>query len=313
MSDFQVATLPNYRFTALYQQALDFVSDLRSYAALLQAALEKRDADDLANLLAGAQRDLLNASEQVYDWQIGQAQNAIDGLNQDRTLTTQKVKFYKSEAANYPNKEEMTAQGLAGVSMVAKAYSASLSTTAFVAHHFPNFSMGFAGIGGTPSGHATDGGDQVGNALDSAANAVNAACDILDKAADLAKSCGGFGHLTDNANEQLTESNMEIDKIDTQIAGANLALQVAKKSKDNYQLQANQLQNQIDFLTNQFSNEICYDWMVGQLSDTYFKSYRLAYRLCKQVEYCYQFELGDDFDLHPVPLLGQPAQGTDCR
>ena len=32
--------------------------------------------------------------------------------------------------------------------------------------------------------------------------------------------------------------------------------------------------------------------MVGQLSATYFQSYQLAYRLCLQVQACYQFELG---------------------
>ena len=32
--------------------------------------------------------------------------------------------------------------------------------------------------------------------------------------------------------------------------------------------------------------------MVSSLSTTYFQSYQLAYQLCKQVERCYQFELG---------------------
>jgi hypothetical protein len=52
------------------------------------------------------------------------------------------------------------------------------------------------------------------------------------------------------------------------------------------------LQKQIDFLTGKFTNQDLYDWMVGRLADTYFQSYKLAYRLCKQVERCYRFELG---------------------
>ena len=32
--------------------------------------------------------------------------------------------------------------------------------------------------------------------------------------------------------------------------------------------------------------------MAGSLADTYFQSYQLAYQMCKQVERCYQFELG---------------------
>ena len=43
LSDVAVA-LPNYRFTALYPQALDFVNAVRAYGSSLQAALEKSDA-----------------------------------------------------------------------------------------------------------------------------------------------------------------------------------------------------------------------------------------------------------------------------
>ena len=38
------ASLPNYRFTSLYPQALDFVNAVRAYGSSLQAALEKTDA-----------------------------------------------------------------------------------------------------------------------------------------------------------------------------------------------------------------------------------------------------------------------------
>ena len=44
------AALPNYRFTSLYPQALDFVNAVRAYGASLQAALEKSDAGALALL-----------------------------------------------------------------------------------------------------------------------------------------------------------------------------------------------------------------------------------------------------------------------
>ena len=50
--------------------------------------------------------------------------------------------------------------------------------------------------------------------------------------------------------------------------------------------------------------------MVAQISSTYFQAYKLAYDLAKRAERCFRYELGLDYvELHPVRLLGQPAQG----
>ena len=78
----------------------------------------------------------------------------------------------------------------------------------------------------------------------------------------------------------------------TQIAGANLALQIAQQNQALHQEQIDNLQKQIDFLNDKFTNDSLYDWMASSLSATYFQSYQLAYQMCKQVERCYQFELG---------------------
>ena len=53
------AALPNYRFTSLYPQALDFVNAVRAYGASLQAALEKSDAGALTLLQQTTQQQLL--------------------------------------------------------------------------------------------------------------------------------------------------------------------------------------------------------------------------------------------------------------
>ena len=81
------AALPNYRFTALYPQALDFVNAVRAYGALLLSAFEKSDADQLAVLAATNQQQLLQDGDQILEWQVEQAQNAIDVLNAEPGLS----------------------------------------------------------------------------------------------------------------------------------------------------------------------------------------------------------------------------------
>jgi hypothetical protein len=77
-----------------------------------------------------------------------------------------------------------------------------------------------------------------------------------------------------------------------QLDSANVALQIAQQNQTLHQEQIDNIQRQIDFLNNKFTSDSLYDWMVGSLSATYFQSYQLAYQMCKQVERCYQFELG---------------------
>ena len=108
----------------------------------------------------------------------------------------------------------------------------------------------------------------------------------------LGSTIGKFNHTSDDWQEKISETTVDITHTNRQIAGAQLALAIAQQNQINHQTQIDQLQKQLDFLTAKFTNQDLYDWMVGQLADTYFHSYKLAYRLCKQVEKCYQFELG---------------------
>src|SRR5690625_6254142 len=47
-------------------------------------------------------------------------------------------------------------------------------------------------------------------------------------------------------------------------------------------------------MRSKFSNKELYDWMIGQISSVYFKSYQLAHDFAKKAERSYQFELGYD-------------------
>ena len=95
------AALPNYRFTSLYPQALNFVNAVRGYGASLQAALEKSDAGALALLQQTSQQQLLSDGGQILDWQVQQAQSNVENMNQTLALAQQKYEFNsQQELAN---------------------------------------------------------------------------------------------------------------------------------------------------------------------------------------------------------------------
>jgi hypothetical protein len=289
LSDMQ-APLPNYRFTVLYTQALDFVKAVRAYGALLLSALEKCDAAALAMLQQTTQKQLLADANQIFEWRVQQAAGRIDVLNQALALQQSRYNNYSTQP--WANTAEIASLFLKGMCIESNIVAGVIRSVAAGAYVIPDFGAGVAGGGGTPQVGANEGGSNVGNALDAASEATKSMADALDKQGDLAKTVGDFMQRADDAKQKADEASIGIQRVNAQLASARLALQIAQQDQTNHQEQIDSLQQQIDFLTNKFTNQDLYDWMVHQLADTYFQSYRLAYKICKQVERCYRFELG---------------------
>jgi Tc toxin complex TcA C-terminal TcB-binding domain len=116
--------------------------------------------------------------------------------------------------------------------------------------------------------------------------------DALDKGAELAKTVGEFIERADDNAEKAKEAQIQIQQSQADIAAATLRFQIAVQERDNHLKQLDRLQAQIDFLSDKFTSQDLYDWMLGELADVYFQSYQLAYKLCKGVERCFRYELG---------------------
>jgi len=284
------ATLPNYRFTALYSQAIDFVNAVRSYGSALLAAVEKSDANALAVLLTTQQKQMEEDTDQILEWRVEEAQKQIDALTQAIALA--QSRFDDSNTQAWANDAEKTYIVLKSAAVAALGIPAGVKLIAGLVHLIPKFNAGVTGAGGTPHATAAEGGDNAGHSGDSIADALKDFGDALDKSSDLAKTIGEFMQRADEAKQKAAESQIQIQQATAELAAANLRYQIAVQNQANHQTQIDRLQQQLDFYQNRFSNADLYDWMVGQLADTYFQSYQLAYQLCKQVERCYQYELG---------------------
>jgi hypothetical protein len=286
------ASLPNYRFTALYPQALDFVNAVRAYGSSLQAALEKSDAGALALLQQTTQQQLLTDGNQVLDWQVQQAQSNIDAVNMSLQLAQQKHDYNDQNAGQLANAWEWGGMGGKAAAAILKTIAAAMHTTSTVVYLLPAGSAGVAGMGGTPSAGFTEGGKNAGDSSKAAGFGLSTLADIIDAAATVSTTIGGWYHRQDAFVEGRTEAQTQIQQATAQLNSANLALQIAQKNQALHQEQIDNIQQQIDFLNNKFTSNSLYDWMVSSLSATYFQSYQLAYQMCKQVERCYQYELG---------------------
>ncbi len=284
------APLPSYRFTSLYPIALDFVNAVRAYGAELQAALEKGDAGALTLLQQSLQQQLLIDGNEILGWQVEQAENNAEAAQQALNLAQQKFLFYTTQP--YMNAGEIIEAAITALNIANQGIIGGTEGMAAIAALIPQFKLGVSGFGGTPTVTGGFGGSQLHSSLASGANVLKAVAAALDRAATLAREQGAYERREDNWNEGAAEAAIQIKQAQAQLNAAGFAQLIVQQNQVLHQEQIDNLQKQIDFLNDKFTSDSLYDWMAGSLSATYFQSYRLAYQMCKQVERCYQLELG---------------------
>ena len=282
LSDSQMP-LPGYRFSALYPQALEFCEAVQRYGVQMLAALEKSDAAELELLLATGRKELSDAREQILEQRMEEADKQVEVLTQKKTLAKKKAEF-ASKQQNWNEWENMAfvARNVGGG---LKAGVAGSEAFAAPFYYVPEFTAGF-----TPG--STVGGSHIGHALEGIAKANEAMGEHWMIVGDLLEKQGELQAKHEIYEHEEEQAKIKADSATAEIAGANLRAKIASDELSNHRTRSDQLQQEIDFLSGRFTSQDLYDWMVGRLSDTYYQSYRLAYRLCKQVERCFRYELG---------------------
>jgi Tc toxin complex TcA C-terminal TcB-binding domain len=110
----------------------------------------------------------------------------------------------------------------------------------------------------------------------------------------MANTTGSFQRRADDWDLQHRLADKELEQIDQQIAAADLRHTVAVQELANHDTQIENSRTVADFLQSKFTNQELYDWLLSQLSTTYFQAYQLAYDLAKRASKAYAYELGTD-------------------
>ena len=280
--------VPNYRFTALYRQALDFVDAVRQYGAALQEALEKADDTAVRTLQGTLQLQLLADTAQMLDLQRQRAEATRSAVDQAWATLEQKLAYLKETSAS--DKAEDVETGLDIAATIATRVSETLLAGSAASEWLPTLVFGSEGTTGTPT--ALEKAAKVSDAQKKWAEHFESAAKGLERAAAMAKKLADYLEKREQKAQLQTETANQIEEVKARHAAADLAVQIALANQTLNQERADHRQRELDFVEASFTSQGFYQWMTQQLSATYFTSYQLAFRLCKQVEACYQFELG---------------------
>ena len=278
------APLPAHRFTTTIRSALELCSEVQSLGTALLSALEKRDAEALALLRSAHEVALLTVTKEVKQKQLEDSENAVKVLGAAREMADARHAYYSTRELT--NEWERSYLVLTAVSGLLQTGAAYLETGAAVAHILPEFTVGVT------SAEATTGGMHVGSALDAASRAMSSLSSVTNLAASASATLGSYQRRADEWAFQADLAVKEGEQIDKQIVGAEIRLAIARHDLSNHVLQTKHAKEVDQRMRSKFTNADLYTWMVSQLSQIYFQSYRMTLDLARRAQMCFDYELG---------------------
>ncbi len=151
----------------------------------------------------------------------------------------------------------------------------------FDAHGTPMGVGGAVGFGGTQlsSGakYASDGSKQIS--------------DFFRSSADRASKMAGYYRRAEDYVLQANVATSELEQCGRQIVASLLHEQLLRHEYENHLTQIEQAEQLEAFMRDKFTTEELYAWMEGELSQTHYEMYKLAFDVAKRAEQTLKYEL----------------------
>ncbi|WP_027582064.1 neuraminidase-like domain-containing protein [Bradyrhizobium sp. Ai1a-2] len=287
--------LPHYRFQILAQKATELVQMVIALGNALLQAIEKKDAEVLGQLRSNHEINLLKLVKQIKIQQIQEAQQTLSSLQQTEATT-------EARRLHYHNIERQTRSENDALALLAQGdgFDRNAVSSEVLAHQLgmiPNFTFGGSGAGGSPHVVATFGGVTLSAAASATAASARSDAGLLRSRGSQVGAVASYDRRWDDWKLQELLADHELAQIKRQIAAADIRVQIAKDELLNHNKQIEQAEEVLAYLKDRkFSNQDLYDWMIGQISATYFQAWQMAHRLALRVERAFHFELGPKSD-----------------
>jgi hypothetical protein len=278
----QAMPLSGYRFKVIIQKAKELAGEVIALGSSLLSALEKKDSEALSILKAGQEKALLNLVSYIKQQAITESQHSVESLEESLSNAQNRVEYYKGRS--YLNDKE-------------KEYLSKMTS----AHQYQTKSQELillkSILGLIPQFHVSlppaseFGGVQLSIPAEVNSQIAGIKSNIAQYESSVASIYAGYDRRMDDWQFQRAQAEGESQSLAKQIAAANIRLAISQKELENHEKQIEQSEETFEFLKSKFTNEDMYGWMVSEISNVYFQSYKLAVQYARQAEKAYQFEM----------------------
>lgn len=282
-----------YRFVFLVQKALELAGEVRGLGGLLLAAYEKGDAEYLASLRAGHERQLLTLALEIRQNQWREADWQVQALKKTKEIAQTRLAYYVALIAKGLNAGEIGYEALMGVSIASRTAANVVEAVAQAMGVVPDIFSGIAGIGGTPLFYTQlPVGTKLAGVLATAARILNGVAEISGTGASLSLTEGGWERRLEEWLHQVDVLSIEIEQIERQILAAERRRDIALRELNNHQRQLEQSAEVQDFLRDKFTAHELYLFLQKETAALHYQMYELALHAARQAQRAFNYERG---------------------
>lgn len=310
-----IGPMPNFRFAAIIDKALEMCEELKNMGALFQAIRETKDGESLAALQARQQSLMENMSLGIKKLARTEIEKSIAELQEIRRGQETRLRFFLAltgdESKGVPgettdwsdivqNIEKPTSDDLRVTSNekleMTKASAASglsfgaisLDTVAASLRAIPDIQMQAEPLGvGATIGSITV---NISDSIAMSAGIMRSFAQLeLDAGAKAARKAELINQLQDRRMEA-NAAGRDIKITDRQIATLQVSLAIADEEIRQQRKMVDQATEVSDFLRTKYTNEQLYAWMDGQIRTLFYQTFSIANELAKKAQKVYRFE-----------------------
>lgn len=272
-------TVPWFRFAYMLGTARTVTAEVIRLGSELNMALEKRDAEKLAQLQTVFQISLNTMTLQIKTSQANQLLYSGAALQASLASAQLTYNTYTDWLKVPVSTDEAYGLDQLDRAAIEQEIAMGVKTVAVFSYLLPTI-FGLA-----------DGGFNPGESLNATAGVAETAGQILNTQSQQTFQTAQFTRRSEEWTLQQNLAENQVTEIQAQITANNYALEAAQQDIALTQMQINQSQELLRFMTEKFTNEALYEWMAGQLNTLYYQMYRLAWALAQGTQSAMQYEL----------------------
>jgi hypothetical protein len=277
--------VPPYRFTYLIDKAKQYAGTLQSFGAQLLSALEKRDGEELANLRAVHEHNLLKMRTRMTQLEIDAAEDAIEGLKRQKAAVEYRQDYFRSLSDVGALASERTQQQHQRTASNFRTQASAVQFIAAILSIIPDV--------GAPTAMKF-GGSQLGAAGRAAADGLNALAGFNEMSASMAGMEASNQRRDQDWKHQAESAKRDVSQIEKQIAAAEIRRDIAVHSLEVHEQTIDQSEEMFEFFRNEkFTNINLYRLLSNRLQRLHRLAYNSALSMAKMTEQAYRAERTD--------------------
>lgn len=273
---------PIYRFQALIERARAVTGQVIDLGGKLLAALEKKDAEQLAVLRNTQEGQLLGLTTQVKQQQVADLAAQLAGLQVSLQAANGRSGYYATQVADWVSGGEQTSLDASFAALEFNVLASVLDAASAIGYAVPQAGSPFA---------MTYGGQQIGHVLTASSTVAKVGAQISEFIAQRSATMAGYVRRRDEWTQQQAQADFDVRNITQQVAATQARLAAAQQELSIHLRTIEQNAAVEQFLAGKFTNADLYQWMVARIAAVYFQAYQLAAGLAVQAQAAYQVEL----------------------